>query len=209
MKLLVIAFALVAAACSVEHRSGELVCTKQADCPSGRLCQDGFCIYNGPIDAAINDGKTGDGRPDAFACPADCTSCNPANMTCNIDCTQRNCTTTNPPVTCPPGWKCTIACSTPGSCRDLDCSRGDSCTVTCTGTGSCRDAVCGNNRPCDFTCSGDESCRGVNCSASCGCDVRCEAQSSCPFQSSCPGLPGMCDTFDNGCTSDGACNTCL
>ena len=207
--LAAIALAVVAAgSCSVEHRSGALVCDRTEDCPDGRLCQDGYCIFTGPIDAAV-DSTTRDGRPDAFACPEACTSCERQSMTCNIDCGLTNCTNSSTPIKCPAGWNCVVACSTNGSCRGLDCTEGESCTATCKGNGSCRDVKCGPGR-CDFTCSGEQSCRSVDCDASCGCDVRCENLTSCPLPNNCPFDADVCNTFDNGCTTSRiGCDTCL
>jgi len=204
-----IVVALVAVgSCSIEHRTGALVCETQADCPSDRLCREGYCIFTGPIDAGVDSSK--DGPPDALACPRECTSCDLEMMTCLIDCDKTTCTNANVPVKCPAGWDCTINCSTQNSCRNLDCTQGHSCTVTCKGVSSCRDAICGNDRPCDFTCTGEQSCRNVNCDASCGCDVRCEAALSCPVANDCPGDADGCSTFDNGCTTERlGCDLCL
>jgi hypothetical protein len=193
--------------CSIEHRSGALVCEKQADCPDGRLCQDGYCIFTGPIDAAI-DGPGPDARPDAFACPEECTTCDRGTMTCNIDCAVTNCTSSNAPIRCPADWNCKIECSTANSCRDLDCTLGKSCITTCKGAGSCRDVTCGPGR-CDFTCSGEQSCRSIDCDASCGCDVRCDNATSCPLPSNCPHDLDVCGTFEGGCTTQrNGCDTC-
>ncbi|MEJ7601364.1 MAG: hypothetical protein WKG01_25895 [Kofleriaceae bacterium] len=209
---LALGLAFAAGSCSIEHRSGTLVCEVQADCPSDRRCRDGYCEFTGPIDAGIDgrpDRPDAPIRPDAFACPPQCTTCDLGDMTCNIDCEMTDCTDTANPITCPPGWNCTIACSTPGACRNLDCKQAASCDVTCKGSGSCRDATCGNDAPCDFTCSGEQSCRNVNCDASCGCDVRCDNLTSCPLQNDCPGAGTECETFGNGCTRlRTGCDTC-
>ena len=34
-------------ACSIQHRSDEYACTKQADCNNGRICTDGLCVVPG------------------------------------------------------------------------------------------------------------------------------------------------------------------
>ena len=209
--ILLAALAFALASCSIEHRSGALVCEKQADCPPDRLCRDGCCVFTGPIDASIDSRPVpldAPVRPDAFACPPQCTTCDLGDMTCNIDCELTDCSDASTPVTCPPGWDCTIACSTQGACRNLDCTQGLGCEVTCKGAGSCRDASCGP-APCDFTCAGEQSCRNVNCDTSCGCDVRCENLTSCPLQNDCPGEGNECETFGNGCTRlRNGCDTC-
>ena len=207
---LVLGLVVAAGSCSIEHRSGTLVCEKDQDCPQDRDCEDGYCVFNGPIDASVSDGKPdADNRPDAFACPEQCTTCDRGTMTCNIDCGLTNCTNSTTPVRCPEDWNCKIECTTPGSCRNLDCTVGASCDVNCKGNQACRDVTCGPGR-CDFTCSGDQSCRTINCDSSCGCDVRCDNATSCPLPNDCPTDGDLCTTFDGGCTSLRiGCNTCL
>jgi hypothetical protein len=206
--------AIVATSCSVSHRSGEFTCNSSADCvgeAAGRICSGGFCVVPGAgIDAPmLHDAPkiTFDASiPDADACPAQCTSCDLGQMTCNIVCTNasQNCANT---VTCPAGFHCTIGCTPGNACKDVDCLDAASCNVTCSGSGSCRQVSCGPT-PCDVSCTGQSSCRGVACGLSCACDVTCGDLASCEnvfcSHQVCDGPIGA------GCSSqlDPICNTC-
>ncbi|MEO8703004.1 MAG: hypothetical protein ABI867_23360 [Kofleriaceae bacterium] len=197
-----IAVAIAAGSCSVDHRSdGFTTCDNQDDCPNNQVCTNNLCIAPGvgmdagPIDAS---------RPDALVCPSQCTSCNLQTMTCKVDCAV-SAATCNTAITCPPGWKCDILCSTQNSCRSgIDCTEGESCNITCKGTGSCRNIVCGEGA-CKTECSGLQSCRNLSCGDSCACDVTCAQQADCEGVT-CSEI--QCETF-NGCSSLlPTCNTC-
>ena len=208
--LAAVALALISASsCSINHKSGDYECTRQADCDSGRQCLNGYCIVpGGAIDAPkpIDAPKT-DAAVDApmNQCPPQCTSCNPGTMTCNIDCGQTNCTG-NAAIVCPSGWNCAINCSTQNACQSgINCSDAKSCAITCSGQSSCRGIACGTG-DCDVKCQAQGSCRGVDCSNSCACDVGCSINSACELLT-CSSL--QCDPIGRGCTSMSlGCDTC-
>lgn len=202
--------AITAGSCSIDHKSGEYECTKQADCQTGRQCIGGYCVVpGGVVDAKpMTDGPKADARPiDAPMdfCPPQCTSCGP-DKTCNIDCGMTNCNG-NSAIVCPAGYNCSITCSTNNACANgIDCSAATSCAITCGGQGSCRGIECGTG-DCDVKCTGQNSCRGVDCGDSCACDVSCALNSACEFLTcSSP----LCDPIGRGCTSMGSasCDTC-
>ncbi len=182
---------VIAVSCSVNHRSGDYVCTKQSDCMSPRVCEEGFCIVpdSVPIDAppgppptdapmTMVDGKINP-TPDAPAdvCPPQCTSCDPNAHMCRIECGAANNNCSNE-VVCPPGYSCDIGCNTAGACKNgIVCTDATACTISCGGTSSCKNIECGDG-PCDITCSGPSSCHGVDCGSSCACDVACTGASS-------------------------------
>ena len=202
--------ALVTAACSVNHRSGDFACEKQADCSTGRTCIEGFCVAM-QADAGIGDGARVDAAlVDANACPTQCTSCSNDNKTCNIDCSA-NGGACNAPVRCPEGWNCNVLCATPGSCSNgLTCpGAGMSCKVTCSGRGSCNQFMC-NTGPCDIQCTGTDSCTALSCGTACACDINCVNDSSCDSKITCKAE--LCRR-DRGCTSMSipatVCNACL
>jgi hypothetical protein len=195
MKFLVVLFALVAG-CSIDHKSGVYACTQQSDCNQGRVCDNGFCVVQGSIDAPRPLDSMGhfDGAPNN--CPPGCTSCNTAQHTCTIDCSLTSC---NGKVTCPTGYACDIQCKTDNSCRNgVDCTLSTSCTVECSGSQSCRNVECGIG-PCDVACSGASSCRGIACGNSCACDVTCTGNSSCADGIQC--TSAACFSTSGGCTS--------
>jgi len=169
--LAIVCLALISAgSCSIDHKSGEYECTKQADCDTGRQCIGGYCVVpGGVVDAKpMNDGPKIDARPiDAPMdfCPPQCTSCGPEN-TCKIDCGQTNCNGNNA-IVCPTGFDCAITCSTNNACANgINCGTAKSCAITCGGQGSCRNIECGTG-DCDVKCTGQNSCRGVDCGDSC------------------------------------------
>lgn len=196
-------FAL-AASCSITHKSGDFSCTKSADCNTGRVCVDGFCVVSGTetIDAPVAPGDSGNG------CPANCSSCDVSAHTCVIDCANgSNCTG---PVVCPVGYKCNVKCDTDNACRNgVTCTGTTSCKVECSGKSSCAGVHCGTGR-CDVECTGTQSCKNdINCEASCGCDVRCSGTQSCGNSAlSC--TPGCrIGVSGDGCTSlPLTCHTC-
>ncbi len=191
-----------AASCSIQHRSEGYACTSQAQCMDGRRCIEGYCVLSGSPSDARTDARPfdarPDARPDALVCPGMCTSCDVGQKTCQIDCTQVDCTGAQ--VVCPAGYNCDIRCTTPNSCNDgIDCTDAESCALTCTGNGSCHSVNCsggiecnakctGQNScrgiqcagsDCDFTCDGVGSCRSIDCDTSCACDIRCGVQADC------------------------------
>ncbi|HEU0034279.1 MAG TPA: hypothetical protein VFQ53_26835 [Kofleriaceae bacterium] len=194
----------IAFSCSIDHRSDELSCTTQNDCPAGRFCQDGFCVGGVGNDGGPNpDGKP---NPDAPGCPSQCTSCKQETMECKVDCSISP-ATCNGMIICPPGWNCTIECSTDNSCRaGIDCQQGASCAINCTGTSTCRNIQCGTG-PCATTCAGFDSCRNLQCGDSCQCPVTCLEPSRCE-NIFCSDF--ACKDFQTGsCTLNGpTCNTC-
>jgi hypothetical protein len=199
----VISIAIVATSCSVNHRSDQYACSQTSDCEGGRVCDNGFCIVAGSIDAP----RPADGpqqTPDANNCPAPCTSCNIQQKTCTINCQTANCTNT---VTCPAGYKCDIQCNADNSCRNgVNCQMAASCNIDCTGKQSCQNVQCGSG-PCDVGCIGPASCRGVACNNSCACDVVCTGNQSCAEGILCSSLG--CRS-GSGCTSVPAfCHACL
>lgn len=198
-----IAFAVSMPACDVTHKSGEYACSKNTDCDSGRICNEGFCIVSTPVvDAPRGDGPRGDAM--GSSCPPGCTTCNVMQKTCTINCMSgANCTNT---VTCPPGFKCDILCNTDNSCRNgINCQMSQACNVECTGRQSCQGVQCGAG-PCDVACMGVASCKGVSCGSSCACDVTCTGNQSCGSSVLCSSP--ACDT-GSGCTSLPLfCNSC-
>lgn len=189
---LALAFVTLTSSCEINHRSEEFACTKNIDCPSGRICNDGFCIITGSIDASRGDAQRGDAGAN---CPAGCTSCNTTEKTCTINCMLTNCTNT---VSCPAGYKCDIACNTEQSCRNgINCQLAASCNIDCIGRQSCQNVQCGPGR-CDVSCSGAASCRGVSCGSSCACDVACTGNQSCADNITCSSV--ACRS-GSGCTS--------
>ncbi len=207
--VLVVASAIaLAVACSVSHKSQEYSCTSTADCAShqGTVCDNGLCVVPGTIDAPgmKGDAPRGD-APGSNGCPQGCTSCNTAQKTCTIDCSQTGMVNCNNSVTCPAGYHCDIQCKLDNQCRNgVSCIGGASCTVECSGTGTCRNVECGAG-PCDVTCSGSNSCRGVNCNNSCACDVLCTGNSSCGSAITCTSLQCVqglgCSSVLAGCHS--------
>ena len=156
--LAIICVALISAgSCSINHKSGEYECTKQADCDTGRQCIGGYCIVpGGAVDAKTIDGPKADARlidaPNSD-CPPQCTSCNTGSKTCNIDCGLTNCNG-NSAIVCPAEYSCAITCSTNNSCSaGIDCTAAKSCAITCGGQGSCRGIECGTG-DCDVKCTG-------------------------------------------------------
>ncbi|HEY5922609.1 MAG TPA: hypothetical protein VIV11_13100 [Kofleriaceae bacterium] len=199
---LVVAIAALSSSCSIRHRSDQYACTVNTDCDGGRICDNGYCIVPGSIDAP----KPTDARPpgDANNCPDQCTTCNVALKTCSINCQQANC---NNAVTCPPGYKCDIMCNTDNACRNgINCQMAASCNIDCTGKQSCENVQCGSG-PCDVGCIGPASCRNVRCNNSCACDVVCTGNQSCAEGIVCSSL--ACRS-GSGCTSVPAfCHACL
>jgi hypothetical protein len=197
-----LAVALAAAACSIDHRSGDFACENQSDCSGGRMCIDGLCIDPNAPDARGPDAAVdrADARP---TCPDQCTACDPEEKICVIDCSLTSC---EAQVTCPAGFTCDIRCNIQNSCRNgVSCAGAKGCAIACSGTSACRDVVCGSG-PCDITCSGFQACRDVNCGNSCACDIDCSGPQSCSDGIVCTEF--QCD-IGLGCSSFPlGCNTC-
>jgi hypothetical protein len=197
-----IAVVAIASSCSINHRSDQYACTVSGDCSDGRVCDNGYCIVAGSIDAARPSDAA---KPsDANNCPAPCTTCNVAQKSCTINCQSANCTNQ---VTCPAGYNCDIQCNTDNSCRNgVNCQMAASCNIDCTGKQSCQNVQCGPGK-CDVACIGGASCRGVDCNNSCACDVACTGSQSCTEGIFCSSL--AC-TAGSGCTSTPTfCHACL
>ena len=126
--------AIVFAACFIERPSETLECSSNDDCvgfADNRQCQSGYCVVPN--------------------CPDDCTSCDEAARTCNVDCTSdERCSGT---ITCPSGWSCTINCDGEGACDDVQCNSGSRCNITCSDTGSCDHVDCNDACQCDLACA--------------------------------------------------------
>lgn len=163
---LAIALAAVVSSCFVSRRSSDFECAVNADCDGGRQCDRGFCV-GGP---APIDGST-DG------CPAACNDgCDLVDGTCSIECTQPG---QCGDVVCPPGFACTITCST-GACGDIECpAASDRCELHCLASGACGDIECGPGVPCEILCEAGGACGDINCRTSSRCDVRCQAGAAC------------------------------
>jgi hypothetical protein len=201
--------ALAAAGCSVNHRSGDFTCERQADCATGRACIEGFCVAL-QADASVQDANVviDAPPPDANLCPTQCTSCSNDAKTCTIDC-RLNGGACNGPVKCPEGWNCNVLCSTTNACRSgITCPADRSCNITCSGRMSCAKFECGSG-PCNVDCTGMESCTELSCGKACACDITCVTTAACN------GL--TCKSEDcalqRGCTSlslpTTVCNSCL
>jgi hypothetical protein len=205
-----IGLGLAVAACSVNHRSGDFACEKQADCSTGRTCIDGYCVATQADAAVPSDGKVDAPMIDASLCPSPCTSCSTDSKTCNIECGALGggC---NLPVRCPEGWNCNLLCSTPSACSNgVTCPGGGmSCKVTCSGRGSCNQFTC-NTGPCDIECTGTNSCTELSCGGACACDINCVSGTSCSSKIAC--TSDLCRA-GRGCTSTSVpptlCNACL
>ena len=186
-----------AGSCSVDHRSGDFECEKDADCAGNRRCVEGFCEPGpgGDPDARGDGGPDAFRPPDADVCPPICTSCDPGQMTCTIDCQETDC---DQAIGCPTGWSCNILCNTKQACRSgVFCNTATACDITCSAGDTCRNVQCGDG-PCRVTCSGFNSCRGVDCGTSCACDVICTGSQSCWDSIFCTDF--SCDT-GLGCSS--------
>jgi len=208
MTRLLLAIALLAS-CTVNKRSDDFACETTADCSDGFTCNNGICVSTTPPG---QDGGPGDPdappKPDAFVCPAQCTSCKLDTHTCKVDCGASP-ATCNAPINCPAGFNCEIICSTPSGCANVNCSQGESCKIDCKASGTCKTVTCGEG-PCEVGCDGQNSCRSVDCSNSCACDAQCIGLGSCALALTCQGTGIACNTANpRGCTSmrDG-CNTC-
>jgi hypothetical protein len=186
--------ALAIASCAVHRLSEGYVCGNNGDCDSGRICDRGFCV---------DDESQGQ-------CPSVCSSCNPGQRTCRIECSaSRPCGS----VECPDGFECTVRCSNAGACGDIDCAPGTGCDIECSGAGSCGAINCGK-QACQIDCAGVASCPQIDCVDSCGCDVACNTPLACPSMS----CPQVLDTLctrngDPGATCDSSysvvCDTCI
>ena len=145
MKASVLAIVLgssIIAACLVDRPSTSFECSTQADCTDGRSCTGGYCVVS--------------------ECPSDCTSCDEAAMTCQVQCTGAD--DCNGTIDCPSGWTCTINCVGDGACNDIQCASGLKCVITCTGDNACEDVDCSDACACDLACIG-AACGSMSCPA--------------------------------------------
>jgi len=195
-----------ATACSINHRSDEVACIVDADCGgNGKVCRDNQCIGNEPDGGKPKD--SGPPKPDAFVCPAPCTSCDLGTMTCTVDCSA-NPSACDGQVVCPAGFNCDVQCNTDNSCRNgVSCSLD--CTITCDGNSSCRGLACGVGR-CKVDCNGFDSCRNVQCGPACACDTTCSNVARCEGIFCKQGQNGSaCRNIFGDCSSEfDGCNTC-
>lgn len=215
--------AVVASACSINHRSDAFACESDTDCTEpGRICAGNVCVLaasDAGRDAPRDDAPPSDGRlpdagdplPDAppSGCPDTCTSCETGDdgvRTCIVDCDE-NPARCGAQINCPPGLACDVRCTRPGSCREgVRCDPTLPCAVSCTGDNSCEDIRCGAGT-CFVDCAAAGSCEDVRCGASCACDVDCAFDASCA-EIDCTGQ-NSCDALDGGCNSQRfGCDTC-
>jgi hypothetical protein len=191
-----VGLALASAGCSVSHRSGDFACKLPSDCVDGRTCLDGFCVL--PVDSGIPDMP----HADAAVCPSVCTSCNPDQKTCIVDCALNG--GCQQAIACPLGFSCDVRCSVADACsKGVNCTGSTSCKIACSGVQSCRGLTCGFG-VCNVSCSGSGACSDVNCSTSCACDVTCNASALCRNLTCKPGCAVV-----RGCSSLlSSCNTC-
>lgn len=202
MKATVLCFSLLLAACSINHKSEQYACKSTADCDTGRVCSDGFCVLAGTqVDASRVDGPRGDSG--GGGCPSGCSSCNTTLKTCTIDCTKVSCQNS---ISCPAGYKCDIACNVDGACRNgVSCQAAASCSIECTAKGSCENVQCGSG-PCSINCAGTNACKNVSCGNSCACDILCSGSMSCSSGIQCTSFACRAGL---GCTSVPAlCHSC-
>jgi hypothetical protein len=193
----------IVAGCSIDHRTDQYACSPTAPCGDGRVCDQGFCVVAGTIDAPRGDGPPSSN--DANNCPAPCTSCNVQQKTCTVNCQLTSCASL---ITCPAGYKCDIQCNTDNACRSgISCQTAAGCTIECSGRQACEKVQCGPG-PCAVTCSGPNSCRDVACNNSCACDVICTGNQSCSRGIQCTSFACRNPTGP-GCTSmPSFCRTC-
>jgi hypothetical protein len=132
-------------------------------------------------------------EPPGGACPAACNGgC--SDGTCFIDCAGGNCyDDTFPPLTCPPGWHCDVACAEGelGGClgRRIECPADFACSVRCTGQGCTFADIRCSDGPCEISCDDEDyaclstfSCGTNSCHATCagpgqlamGCYLSCD-----------------------------------
>lgn len=209
MRLVVVVLMLALTACQINHRSDQFACQNEGDCPGSQSCVDGFCVGGDPT-PDDGPGPDPDGpKPDTLICPSQCTSCQLATMTCNVDCNQSPSTCLSA-INCPPGFNCNILCTRNEVCANINCSQGASCNIQCKGNGTCDNVQCGPGK-CDVECTGGQSCSAINCSSACACDVACGNNALC-LQVACPDPdgPGVCAGIGlSRCTSERmGCNTC-
>ncbi len=141
--LSVVLIGSVIVACFVDRPTEELACTSNSQCTRFdplRVCAGGYCV-----------------EPD---CPDDCTACDEAAKTCQVDCTSTDDCLGQ--ITCPTGWDCTINCVGDGACNDIECQTGAKCTIACTGDNACSDIRCSSACQCDLDCVGT-ACEAMAC----------------------------------------------
>ncbi len=216
-----------ATACSIDTRSELFRCDGVGGCPSGRVCQSGWCVASATGDDAGGGSVTDSGvdiadagaapqdsappvpdagDPDAPGCPAVCSEC--VDDRCIIDCTDDG--SCEDRVVCPPGLACTVLCDGIQSCEGgIDCTAATSCDLSCTSREACAGSIeCGAGL-CTVECSARDTCGGgLDCTLSCSCDTRCSGTNACDPEPECPAPLLECtDGFDCNSTLLG-CRTC-
>ena len=130
-------------ACFVDRPSEQLECATDNDCTGYdelRKCTGGYCVVP--------------------QCPSDCTACDEAAKTCQVDCSSTDdCEGT---IDCPAGWYCTINCVGTGACNNINCASNARCTIACSGSDACGDVQCSNACQCDLDCP-TGSCGSMSC----------------------------------------------
>lgn len=154
MRVLALCFiSLLATGCGFDTRSDQFACDSNADCETGRTCNDGFCVVGG-----------GD-------CDPACDACNEG--VCIMRCLEQG--SCGSRVVCPPSETCRVNCNGMNSCRSgVDCSQATDCEVNCAAAGACGGNVrCGEGR-CTVECTARDTCAGgVDCADACACDTDC------------------------------------
>lgn len=187
MKLLLALAVLALAGCLVSRASESFTCTDTAQCETGRVCSQGYCV--------VDEGSS---------CPDVCNAgCIPGQRECSVVC---NAVTDCGAIECPEGWECDIVCDGPGACGDIHCANNADCYLTCITSSSCGAIVCGNG-VCDVSCNDTNACGPIDCANACACDVDCDLGDCGP--QICPSSQGDACTFGDACSSNGAgCDRC-
>ncbi len=184
-------------------------CHDDADCGGGQVCgADLWCAMPGAADCEQRvepDAPQVMPQPDASneACLAVCPNDNCVAGVCVLDCSATGSCPED--VKCPPGVPCRVLCGDQACGHHVDCTMATACEVQCTGADSCHDEVRCGGGACTVRCDGANSCKRVKCAESCACDATCTGTNACTETSECPST--ACKAGE-GCTADGACNTC-
>lgn len=188
--------------CSIDTRSDAFRCDNGA-CPTGRVCESGWCVSTGAPDAPVIDSSM---LPDGFVCPSECSSC--SGDTCIISCTTAGACTS--PVVCPTGMPCMVDCAGDNACAGgIDCTKASSCQISCGGNLSCAGATACGTGACNVSCGGPSSCKGaIACSQSCKCDTSCGGAGSCGTAPSCPAPLSQCRTGKICTSAPNSCHSC-
>jgi hypothetical protein len=201
---IIVFVSLSLAACSFENRSTSYECPTGNECESGRVCSQGWCVVADAVDIDAAPGQPDGLPPDAFVCPADCSSCQ--GNTCIITCDGVD--ACPEVVVCPAGVACRVSCGGSNSCSGgVDCSLGSACNIECSGPGSCPLLTTCGDGVCNLSCDGLDSCGGgLDCSNSCQCDSSCPNGGTCNDHA-CPGA-NPCTKADGCSSNSGACKLC-